>query len=143
MARKTTYITNQKTEVLDYIRKQADTHLTAKGIYAGLQKKNMRIGLTTVYRHLERLCEEGILIRHYIDENTPVCYEYTGHAGTESCWHCKCTECGRLIHLHCDEIEHLRKHILQDHDFLFQENHTVFFGICGDCRRKAAYVQEQ
>ena len=130
---KSQYKTHQRDEMIDCIRQMPRGHFTAADLADRLKSQGSSIGTTTVYRHLERLCEEGILIRHYIDENTPVCYEYTGHAGTESCWHCKCTECGRLIHLHCDELEAIQSHLLEHHGFTLNPMRTVFYGLCGDC----------
>lgn len=132
---KTNYRTKQKKAIRDYFLSHQDSHTTAAEIFSYLKKEEIPIGLTTVYRHLEKLCEEGILIRSFIDEDSPACYEYSGHDQEEHrCYHGKCLRCGKIIHLHCDEIPQLAKHISSEHSFQIDMNRTVFYGLCGDCR---------
>ena len=136
MNHKSNYKTTQKELVLDYFKRGSHQHASAKLIYGDLKKKGVKIGLTTVYRHLEKMTEEGILVKSIVDENTPACYEYTGHTHHhDTCYHCKCMHCGKLIHLHCDEIAHLEQHIYDDHRFLVDPSRTVFFGICEACQK--------
>ena len=68
---------------------------------------------------------------------TGACYAYTGpgpEPAEPACYHCKCQQCGALIHLHCDEVEHLRLHMLDHHGFALDPRRTVFYGICEACR---------
>ena len=51
-------------------------------------------------------------------------------------YHCKCEKCGKLIHLQCNEIESLKQHMQQHHDFQMDPHRTVFYGICGECSKK-------
>ena len=136
MNHKKIYRTNQKETVLNYIQNYPQAHFTAADLFASLKQEGYKIGLTTVYRHLDRLVDEGILVKSIVDENTPACFELSGHDGQQhsACYHCKCTKCGKLIHLHCDEITKLEQHILADHGFMVLPERTVFFGICQECR---------
>lgn len=132
MNSKKIYKTNQKELVLSYIKNSNKAHINAKEIYEALKEE--KIGLTTIYRHLEKLTSEGILIKTIIDENSPACFEYTGHEEKEACYHLKCLNCGKLIHLHCDEITGLEKHIYDEHGFKVDQKRTVFFGLCKECQ---------
>lgn len=137
------YRTNQKELVLEYMQAHPQEHFTAADLFAYFKQTGRNIGLTTIYRHLDRLLEEGVVVKSVVDESTPACYELSGHDGTQasSCYHCKCVRCGRLIHLHCDEIKKLEDHILGDHDFMVIPERTVFFGICRQCRSKEGSTQ--
>ena len=132
MNNKKIYQTSQKDLVLSYIKNSKLDHISAKDVYNALIDE--KIGLTTIYRHLEKLTNEGILIKTIIDENTPACYEYTGHNQKEECYHLKCIKCNKLIHLHCDEISLLEKHINDEHGFNIDSKRTVFFGLCKECQ---------
>ena len=46
----------------------------------------------------------------------------------------KCEKCGKLIHLHCEEVKKFIDHISSAHDFLMNPARTVFYGICSECR---------
>ena len=45
----------------------------------------------------------------------------------------KCEKCGKLIHLHCDELEEIQTHILKEHRFKMDPMRTVFYGLCENC----------
>lgn len=135
MNSKKIYQTSQKELVLSYLKRSKSKHITAKSLYDELQKDNEKIGLTTVYRHLESLTKEGILLKSIVDENTPACFEYTGHSLKEECYHLKCINCGKLIHLHCDEVNKLEEHIFDEHGFKINPNRIVFFGECEECQK--------
>ena len=56
------------------------------------------------------------------------------HADTDLCFHCKCEKCGKLIHLHCDEIEEMQMHLFSEHRFKMNPMRTVFYGLCEQCQ---------
>ena len=142
MNEKTEYRTLQKEKILDTLRKREGEHLTAMEIYRQLKKEGIKVGLTTVYRQLERLVAEGVAVKSIIDENTPACFEYCGDEihrhEHESCYHCKCVRCGRLVHIHCDDVRKLEQHVRDEHGFYIDPHRTVFFGLCERCRKEAA-----
>ena len=94
------------------------------------------IGTATVYRHLESMVDEGLIKKYIIDGNSPACFEYVdpgSHEEGEVCFHCKCEVCGKLIHLHCEELEAIQTHILDEHSFRVDPIRTVFYGVCENC----------
>ena len=136
MGQRSNYRTRQREALLDYMRSLPGEHVTAGDACAYLERKGSPIGQTTVYRQLERLVDEGILNKYTIDTTSPACFEYvpaSDHVPGKSCYHCKCEKCGRLIHLHCDDVEALQAHLLSAHDFLLDARRTVFYGVCADC----------
>lgn len=158
MNNKTQYNTKQHEEILEYLKSIRGEHVTAAEVYkhlagqeheadqdnieedkaaacdrAGSKKK---IGQATVYRQLDRLVEEGLVDKYIIDQNSPACFEYigTGECGKGLCVHGKCLKCGRLFHLHCDEIKTLEEHLREHHGFTPDFHHTVIYGLCEECR---------
>ena len=102
------------------------------------QSARRKIGQATVYRQLERLVEEGLVEKYIIDQNSPACFEYIGNdeCGEGLCVHGKCLKCGRIFHLHCDEIKELEDHLKAHHGFTPDFHHTVIYGICDQCAAK-------
>ena len=85
----------------------------------------------------ERMVDEGVIAKYNIDAGSPACFEYLGvHPGEDTCYHCKCQVCGKLIHLHCEELPELQKHILEHHGFSIDPVRTIFYGVCGQCREE-------
>lgn len=136
MERKGHYTTRQGREIAAYLQARPGQHVTAAELCAHLAGQGEPVGKATVYRQLERLVEEGLVTRYTVDGTTGACYAYTGPSqapGGETCYHCKCQRCGALIHLHCGEVEQLRRHMLAHHGFALDPQRTVFYGLCRDC----------
>lgn len=136
MSEKSQYKTRQREELLDYLRSSGSEHVTVGELCDRFQRRGRPIGTATLYRQLEKMVDEGLVSKYTIDAGSPACFAYIGadsHKG-ESCFHCKCESCGRLIHLHCEELEGLSEHVQQHHGFSINPMRTVFYGLCETCR---------
>ncbi len=134
---RTQYKTRQMTELLTYLKSVQGSHVTVSDICNHFETKGLAIGTTTVYRQLEKMVQEGIVAKYVIDGTSSACFEYVGETEEEtvhSCYHCKCEKCGKLIHLQCSEVESLKQHMMECHDFELNPLRTVFYGICRECR---------
>lgn len=137
MADKNQYKTRQREELLHYLRSAEQEHITVGDVCNHFQRSGNPIGTATVYRQLERMVDEGLVSKYVIDAASPACFEYVGREshGRETCFHCRCERCGKLIHLHCNELNGLSAHVLEDHGFRINPMRTVFYGLCEECRR--------
>lgn len=137
MDQKSRYKTRQRELLLDYLKTLSGTHFTARDICEYFKTRGIAIGQSTVYRQLEQLVAEGLINKYIFDANSPACFEYvsteTHHEG-QTCFHCKCEKCGKLIHLHCDELAAISGHLYQAHRFTMDPLRTVFYGLCEECR---------
>lgn len=106
--------------------------MTAEEIVSALRSEGEAVGLTTVYRNLEKLCSSGE-VRKFSGAGS-ACYGFTGE-NCHSHFHLKCSSCGKLIHLECDYIEKLSEHVSAHHGFAVDNTKTVLYGTCGDCAK--------
>ena len=139
MADKGKYRTKQRTALMDYVTSIPGQHFTAADACGYFHDKKIPIGTTTVYRQIEKLVDEGVLRKYIIDETSSACFEYAGDINSDRCkehFHMKCEVCGKLIHLECNDIQMLQKHIEEHHDFRINPFRTVFYGTCGACMKK-------
>ena len=130
------YKTKQRESLLAYLESRPGVHITVSDVCAFFRERGAPIGQSTLYRQLESLVDEGLVNKYIIDGSSPACFEYVGpdsHADAEVCFHCKCEKCGRLIHLHCVELEEIQAHILKAHSFRLDPRRTVFYGLCAQC----------
>ena len=129
------YNTRQRNKLLEYMQTVPGEHFTAKDVCGYFQTCGTPIGVATVYRQLERMVEEGLVNKYIIDANSPACFEYVDRQATcgEECFHCKCEKCGKLIHLHCEELVQIRSHLKEEHHFTLDPLRTVFYGLCEEC----------
>ena len=128
---KKSYKTEQRKELLDYLVKNNKKFVKADDIEKHLKKRNFSIGLSTIYRFLNSLEEQGkVRVEH--KEHTKY-YQYI----SEECsnhYHLQCKKCGKLIHLHCDDIKELKEHISKEHNFEIDSIATIV-GICAECSK--------
>lgn len=132
------YKTKQMTELLAFLKSVQGSHVTVKDICDYFEIRSITVGTTTIYRQLEKMVSEGLVAKYVVDGTSSACFEYTGDEEESQavCYHCKCEKCGKLIHLQCDEVENLKQHMLEHHDFEMNPLRTVFYGLCSECRRE-------
>ena len=134
---KAPYKTKQMTEILTFLKSVQGRHVTVNEICDFFREKGISVGTTTIYRHLEKMVKEGLAAKYVIDGSSSACFEYLGaeeHCHKTSCFHCKCEKCGKLIHLHCEDVVKLEQHLMDRHGFRMDPCRTVFYGICEECR---------
>lgn len=128
------YKTRQRSQILNCLIENSSKHLTADEISVILKEKNCEVGKTTVYRSLEKLINEGSVRKYICEEGRSACFQYVD--GNENChqhFHLKCIECGKLMHLECDYLSDLEKHIFEHHKFIVDNTKTVLYGVCEEC----------
>ena len=143
MANKSQYRTKQMAEILSYLQSMQGSHVTVHDIHAYFKSKNISVGTTTIYRQLDRMVAEGIVAKYVVDEKSSACFEYLGdksHCHPTVCFHCKCEKCGKLIHLHCKELEAVYLHLLNDHGFQVDAPRSVIYGLCEDCQQTGGHT---
>ena len=123
-----TYNTKQKDLILNVIKSIGE--FTVKDVYSKLEGK---IGLTTIYRYIERLEKEGNITK-YIGKDNTTYYEYLEECDAHNHFYLKCDKCGDLKHIDCDCIEDLTNHIYKDHNFKLNKEHIIINGVCGRCK---------
>jgi Fur family ferric uptake transcriptional regulator len=135
---KTLYKTKQGEEILSFLKSLNGEHVNVSQISNYFMKKKTPIGLATIYRHLDKLVDEGLVAKYIIDEKSGACFEYLGERGKDHVehFHCKCSVCGQLIHMDCHELAAVKQHLGKKHGFIVDSNRTVIYGICDMCQRK-------
>ncbi|MBR3146297.1 MAG: transcriptional repressor [Bacilli bacterium] len=125
---KEVYKTKQKDIILNIIKQQKNS-FTIKDIYKELKGK---VGLTTIYRLIDKLVEENKLNKTISSDNTTY-YQYLEECTEENHFYLKCDKCGNITHIDCDCIEELTSHIVQNHKFKPNKDHIIIDGICSKC----------
>lgn len=128
------YKTKQKQIILEYIKSSKDKHITAAEIVAHLNSAGTSVGVTTVYRYLDKLVEIGYVRKYNLDKKTGACYQYI--KDNEECvehFHLKCVKCGELYHISCDFMQGIDEHVLEHHGFRIDNTKTVLYGKCKHC----------
>jgi len=131
MMRSEFYNTKQKDIILNTI-KNYTKEFTIKDLY---KKLNENVGLTTIYRLIDRLVKENKLSK-YIGKDNITYYQYLEECHEDNHFYLKCVKCGDMVHIDCDCILDLSNHIVKKHHFEPSKEHIIINGICEKCNRK-------
>ncbi len=97
--------TSQKTKILQYL-KSVKSHPTAETIYKAVRKDLPNISLATVYRNLNQMADEGIILRFKIGN------EFRFDGCTDCHQHCICIRSKKIIDADDPKItEYALKHL--------------------------------
>lgn len=127
------YRTKQKALVEELLKNAKGRHMTAEQVCRALEENGTPVGLSTVYRSLERLCESGIVRRYVTGAKGSACYQYRETECRH--FHLKCNRCETLFHADCEFLNRLSEHVEQEHGFRIDHSNTVFYGLCAACLR--------
>lgn len=110
---------------------QVDEFRSAQSLHATLRERGDRIGLATVYRHLQALAEAGeVDVLRTGDGEAVYRHCSRGHHH-----HLVCRRCGRTVEVAGPAVEHWTDHVAAEHGFT-EVSHTLeVFGRCPACTR--------
>ena len=106
------YKTNNRVRIMDYLQRCSDKAVSVPEITDHLAHAGNPVNKTTVYRYLDRLEEEGLVIRYTAEDGRHAAYQYVGESNT------------------CDEHLHLKG--LSCEDFLLEADACFALRDLGD-----------
>lgn len=120
------YKTKKYNLVLDYFQDNPEVFVTANDLIL----KFSNINKSTIYRKLLSLEKDGYIVKSFNHEFK--CYEYSYSKHLDDHMHLICKNCGKIIHLECDNAKGFLNHILLNHDFII-DSKTTIYGLCKEC----------
>ena len=96
----------------------------------GILATVVKVNTTTVYRYLDKLCAEHVVIKYPDLNSDKAVFQFAGEE--KKCTdhlHLKCIRCGKVVHLDCDFMDELKEHLFQ----------ASFCGSDGHCRIRFPY----
>jgi Fur family ferric uptake transcriptional regulator len=103
---------------------------SAQQLHGQLQAMGASVGLTTVYRTLQRLAAANEVDVVQSDAGESL---FRLCATSEHHHHIVCTRCGRSVELESDEIESWVENSSSRHGYTATNHVIEIFGMCGDC----------
>ena len=72
------YTTKTRTEILEFLKEHASSTVSVADIQNYLKEKRAETNTTTIYRFLDKLCREHIVIKYPDAEKDKAVYQYAG-----------------------------------------------------------------
>jgi Fur family ferric uptake transcriptional regulator len=108
-------------------------HLSTNQLHRLVQKKDARIGFTTVYRTLKLLAECGLASEVAFHDGIA---RYEHQYNRRSHHHMVCTECGSSVEFFSPEVDGLEQEIGNKYRYATTRHTFQIYGVCEDCRKK-------
>lgn len=119
--------TKQKEIILKTI-KSDKSHPTIKEIYEKVKLIDPSIGQATIYRNINKMVDDGIVLKLKVNTNT---YRYDGNTNTHH--HFLCKQCNNIIDIF-DEEEILIKDLENKYSININKCYIYLEGICDKCK---------
>jgi Fe2+ or Zn2+ uptake regulation protein len=116
---------------------ESSGHPTAEEVYQLVRAKNPAINLSTVYRTLRWLEQEGLVhSRMFAGEPRLERFDPVEEPGPDH-FHFRCRACNRIIEFDAPQLEQVRQAFLDQHGGQVDSASLVFYGLCADCEAAA------
>ena len=129
------YKTKQQVAIMDCLKVHGKNYVTVVEIEKYLKEKNCSVGVTTIYRHLEKLEQDGAVARINVEKQQGACYQYVMEDENDDCFYIECEKCGQVTRMECHHLAELYSHVNADHHFHINPKKTVFYGRCSKCAK--------
>lgn len=114
------------------ILSQRQQPMSAQEIFIASRQQRQQMGLATVYRGLENLCNEGKLQQIDLGDNQS--YYYLLPKDGHSRHYLICTECRTVVALGGCPVEDLENRLSKQYNFVIERHVLDFYGVCAQCR---------
>ena len=120
-------LTPQRLAILEVLR-QAEGHLSPTQIYNQVVREIPGLTEATVYRTLNFLTEQGLVLVAHLGRGQLV-YEFAEHDHH----HLVCRNCGEMQEIDHLQLKQLYDNFLDNTGYKINTIHATFFGYCPEC----------
>lgn len=124
-------LTTQRQIILEELAK-VKTHPSASELYEIVRKRLPRIGLGTIYRNLELMAENGMILKLEVG-GTQKRFDAT----TENHYHIRCSGCDKVDDIDTPVMDELVREAAESTTYEILGHHIEFSGLCPACQQKS------
>ena len=120
-------MTKQRQIIVEELKK-VTSHPTADQLYEMVRNRLPKISLSTVYRNLETLSAEGVILKM---DSAGTQKRFDGTVANH--YHIRCSRCGRVDDVHMEPIKEVEEIARRRSNYQSVSHIIEFAGICPDC----------
>ncbi|HLS65527.1 MAG TPA: Fur family transcriptional regulator [Pseudogracilibacillus sp.] len=126
-------LTPQREATLTVLLEREEDHLSAEEVFLLVKEKSPEIGLATVYRTLELLCELKVVDKINFGDGVSR-YDLRKEGIEHFHHHLVCMECGSVEEIIEDLLSDVEKIVEEQWEFQVKDHRLTFHGICKQCQ---------
>lgn len=119
----------QRETIFEYV-KSVDTHPTAETVYSQVRKQDKNISLGTVYRNLDKLADNGMILRLKMANEKDRFDGNTSHH-----YHGICSKCGKLVDIFAEYYKNIDEYVSKKSNLTVLSHDIVFNVVCPECEK--------
>ncbi|MDC7220801.1 MAG: Fur family transcriptional regulator [Spirochaetales bacterium] len=129
-------------ELVFSVMRETEAHLSADDVFQEVRKIEPGIGLTTVYRSLELLYQNGLVNKFDFGDGRAVFELSDRYSEKGPHQHLICRSCGKILDLtgfRAEEksfAEGMKNHVDKEYGFAAEGMAIKIYGLCSDCRKE-------
>ncbi len=137
LARNGLKTTKRRTEILDILA-ASDQPLAAEQIFLELNKRNISVNLSTVYRVLDVLSDKNLAVKLNIPGDSRTLFEYNRKVHKH---YLICLGCNRILAITRCPLGDYEEFLAKETNYFISGHKLDIYGYCPECREK--YAQEE
>lgn len=122
--------TQRRAAILELVDAAAGP-VSAEEVFQCLQNRFPTLALSTVYRNLERLAEDGLIEKESSPDGI---FRYSGREGHGH--YLVCTQCHQRIRLHECPLLAIEEQLEEETGYSIDRHQLTLYGKCPVCRKK-------
>ncbi len=108
-----------------------------------MEQREIAVNITTVYRHLEQLVKDGILVKFKTADSDNQRYRLAGDVSRcQRHLHLQCRRCGRIQHMECSFMDEIYRMLEAEYGFALDCETSTLSGLCRECRGMQAEEEQ-
>ena len=122
-------LTPQRAVIWEVLTSEPDLHLSAEELAERVRARLPQVNDSTVYRTLDVLVEDGLVLRTDLGESKA----YFEPAHEHAHHHLVCERCGRVDHVHDDVLAGVADRVRERVGFEISAREFTMHGVCRAC----------
>lgn len=123
------YLTKQRKMLISFLELHKNEFLSAEEIQSAVQG----VSLSSVYRNLAALTEQGLIRKAFAQDTNTALYLYCEQEKCHAHMHVKCNMCGKIQCVNKENSDKIASILSKDDSFIIDEPGTVIYGKCREC----------
>jgi len=132
-------VTKSRLKIVETIFARERFHFQADDLLRILNERakgKEKVSRATVYRTLDLLEQCGLVRKERYKDQVSI---YERSLGDDHHDHLICTECGRIVEFHSDQLEKMKAKVAKEYKFSPGYHVLQIFGVCENCTKKYRY----